>query len=167
MKFNRKVNHLIICLIAVFFVAFVQQAFGNEDNPSSQDTGNIKLSEAKANDNNISEANDHRIIVYYFHGKFRCHTCKRIEKLTKETVSESFANGIKTGRVKIKVINVDKKENSHFNKDYQLFTRSLIVSDIVKGKEKQWKNLLKIWELILDEEAFKEYIRSEIKEYLS
>jgi len=37
---------------------------------------------------------------------------------------------------------------------------------MVNGKEKQWKNLQKVWELVHDEKAFKEYIRSEIKDYL-
>ena len=167
MKANSKINHLILCLIAVFFVAFIQQACGNEE-PPSQDTGNINLSDAKGNnDKDISDANDHRVIVYYFHGKYRRGTCKRIEKLTKESVTESFANEIRTGLVEVKVINVDEKENSHFNKDYKLFTRSVVVSDIVNGKEKQWKNLQKVWELVNNAEAFKEYIRTEIKAYLS
>ena len=166
MKSNSKINHLILFLIAVFFVAFVQQACGNDENPS-KNTGNFKLSESKGNDKDISDANDHRVIVYYFHGKFRCGTCRRIEQLTKEAVTESFANEIGTGLVEVKVINVDEKENSHFSKDYQLFTRSVVVSDIVKGKEKQWKNLQKVWELVHDDEAFKKYIQNEIKEYLS
>ena len=67
----------------------------------------------------------------------------------------------------MKVINVDEKENSNFSKDYQLFTRSVVVSDIVNGKETQWKNLQKVWELVRNEEAFKEYIQNEIKAYLS
>ena len=161
----RKFNRLILCLIAVFFVVFVQQACSNDEKPS-QDTGSIHLSGAEGNDKDISGADDHRVIVYYFHGKFRCGTCKRIEQLTKEAVTESFANEIGTGLVEMKVINVDEKENRHFSKDYQLFTRSVVVSDIVNGKEKQWKNLRKVWELVRNEEAFKEYIRTEIKAYL-
>jgi thiol-disulfide isomerase/thioredoxin len=161
-----KIYHLILCFAVVFFVAFVQQASGNEEN-SSQHTGNFNLSEAKGNDKDIRSAKDHRVIVYYFHGKSRCGTCKRIEQLTKEAVAESFANEISAGLVKLKVINVDEKENSHFSKDYQLFTRSVVVSDIVNGKEKQWKNLQKVWELIHNDEAFKKYIQDEIKAYLS
>jgi len=43
----------------------------------------------------------------------------------------------------------------------------MIISDIVNGKEKQWKNLQKVWELIHNEQAFKEYIRREVSAYLS
>jgi len=160
-----KFNHLILCLIAVFFVVFVPQACGNDEKPS-QGTGSLHLSEAKGNDKDMSGPDDHRVIVYYFHGEFRCGTCKRIEQLTKEAVTESFANEIKTGLVELKVVNVDEKENSHFSKDYQLFTKSVVVSDIVNGKEQQWKNLQKVWELVRNDKAFKEYIRTEIKAYL-
>jgi len=166
MESKSKFKHLLLCLIAVFFVVFVQQARGNAENPS-QNTGNFKLSEAKGNDKDISGANNHRVIVYYFHGKFRCGTCKRIEQLTKEAITEYFGNEIRTGLVEMKVINVDEKKNSHFSNDYKLFTRSVVVSDIVKGNEKQWKNLQKVWELVRNDEAFKEYIRNEIKAYLS
>lgn len=166
MESNRKINHLMLCLVVVFFAAFVQQACGNEKN-SSQDIENFKLSEAKGNDKDISHANDHRVIVYYFHGKFRCGTCKRIEQLTKEAITVSFANEMRAGLVEMKVINVDEAENKHFTKDYQLFTKSVVVSDMINGKEKQWKNLQKVWELIRNEEVFKKYIQNEIKAYLS
>ena len=133
-----KLNRLILCVVAVFSLAFAQQACGNEEKPS-QDTGEFKLSEAKVNDKNISSTNGHRVIVYYFHGKFRCGTCKRIEQLTREAVREFFEDEIGTGKVKLKIVNVEEKGNRHFAKSYQLFTRSVVISDIVNGKEKQWK----------------------------
>ena len=163
---NKKSNRLVLCLAAILLLAFVQCACGNEDKPLETDSKS-NLADQKGSDQNTSEANDHSVIVYYFHGKFRCGTCKRIEKLTNEAVTESFANGIRTGLVEVKVINVDKEENSHFSRDYKLFTNSVVVSDIVNGQEKQWKNLQKVWELVHNEEAFKKYIRNEIKAYLS
>jgi hypothetical protein len=86
--------------------------------------------------------------------------------LTKEAVAKSFAKEMKTGLVEMKVINVDEPENKHFTEDYQLFTRSVVVSDTVNGKEKEWKNLQKVWELVRNEKAFKKYIRDEINAYL-
>jgi plasmid maintenance system antidote protein VapI len=38
---------------------------------------------------------------------------------------------------------------------------------MINGKEQQWKNLQKVWELVHNEKAFKEYIHKEIKAYLS
>ena len=165
MHCNPKLHHLVLCLAVAFFIGFALQACGSEEKPS-KDTGELNLSNAKGNDIDISGANGHQVIVYYFHGKNRCHTCRRIEQLTTQAVTESFAKEIETGLVKLKVINVDEKENAHFNKDYQLFTKSVVVSDRVKREEKQWKNLQKVWELVHDDEAFKAYIRNEIKAYL-
>jgi len=122
--------------------------------------------ESIGHDKDIEKAHARKIIVYYFHGKVRCYTCKRIEQLTKDAVSDFFADEIKKGLIALQVIDVDKDENSHFTKDYQLFTRSVVVSDMVNGKEKRWKNLQKVWELVRDEKAFKEYIKSEITAYL-
>ena len=166
MRHNPRLYPLVLCIVVAFFIGFALQACGSEET-SSKDTEALNLSEAKGNDKDISSAGGHQVIVYYFHGNNRCHTCRRIERLTKQAVTESFSEEIKTGLVKMKIINVDEKENAHFSKDYQLFTRSVVVSDTVSGEEKQWKNLQKVWELVHTDEAFKAYIRNEIKAYLS
>ncbi len=163
---SKKFNRLILSLAVILVLAFAQHACGSEIKPSEIDTKS-NSSEGEKSYQNIGEAEDHYVIVYYFHGKFRCHTCRRIEQLTREAVREFFEDEIGTGEVELKVINVEEKENSHFTKDYQLFTKSVIISDIVNGKEKQWKNLQKVWELIHNEQAFKEYIRREVSAYLS
>jgi len=153
MRSNKKSNSFILFFTTILFVVFTHYAGSSEN-------------ESPGHDKNIETANTRKIIVYYFHGKVRCYTCKRIEQLTKDAVSDFFADEIKKGLIALQVIDVDKDENSHFTKDYQLFTRSVVVSDMVNGKEKRWKNLQKVWELVRDEKAFKEYIKSEITAYL-
>ena len=163
---SKKYNRLILSLAVIVILAFAQNARGSDLKPSEINTIR-NVSEEKQIHHNRGEAEDHYVIVYYFHGKFRCHTCKRIEQLTRKAVREFFEDEMGTGEVKLKIINVEEKENRHFTKNYKLFTRSVVISDIVNGKEKQWKNLQKVWELIYDEKAFKEYIRSEVKAYFS
>ncbi len=166
MRLDKISGCVIFCLAAIFVFAFVQCACSGEEK-SSATLLNAGSPDKKSIDQNTGQADKHQIVVYYFHGKFRCHTCRRIEQLTKEAVFEFFADEINTGLIDLKVVNVDEGENKHFSKDYQLFTRSVVVSDMIGGKEKQWKNLQKIWELVHNEKAFKEYIRNEIKAYLS
>ena len=149
----------------MIFAVFVNYALCSEKGFSRKNT-NQSLSEGALIDQDKTESNERHIIVYYFHGKYRCHTCKRIEKFTKEVVRDFYGDEIEAGSIALKIINVDEKENSHFSKDYQLFTKSVVVSDMVNGKERRWKNLQKVWELVHDENAFKEYISSEIKAYL-
>ena len=162
---KKKFNRLMQCVAVILSLAFAQLACSSDEKPS-EDAAKSDLSTGKGNTQLPGQVNGHQVIVYYFHGKFRCPTCKKIEKLTREAVSESFAQEMGSGAMQMKVINVEEPENSHFTKDYQLFTKSVVVSDIVDGKEKQWKNLQKVWELVHDEKAFKEYIRSEVNAYL-
>lgn len=106
------------------------------------------------------------IVVNYFHTTMRCPTCHTIEELSTNAVKCHFENEIKTGTVVWRVINVDESENAHYNKDYQLYTKSLIVSEVRDGKEVRWKNLEKIWEFVRDEEQFDKYVHTEIADWL-
>jgi hypothetical protein len=107
-----------------------------------------------------------KVVVTYFHGNVRCATCRRIEAWTEQAVLGSFLKDIQAKRVEWRVINVDETPNQHYLKDYRLYTKSVIVSDVVKGKEARWKNLDRIWNLVDDEAKFKEYIRAEVAAYL-
>lgn len=106
------------------------------------------------------------IIVTYFHTTMRCPTCHKIEELSTLAVKSHFEKELSTGEVVWRVINVDEPENAHYNKDYQLYTKSLIVSEVKDGKEVRWKNLEKIWEFVRDEEEFDTYVHTEIKDWL-
>ena len=165
MHYHPRLHHLVLFTVIAFFIGFALQAWGSEEKMSTN-VEELNLSETKQHNEKINYANEHQVIVYYFHGNNRCHTCRRIEQLTKQAVTESFSKELETGLVKMKIINVDEKENAHFSKDYQLFTRSVVVSDVAMGEEKQWKNLQKVWELVHNDEAFKAYICNEIKAYL-
>lgn len=108
----------------------------------------------------------HSIIVTYFHTNMRCPTCHKIEELSTQAVKSHFEKELSTGKVVWRVINVDEPENAHYNKDYQLYTKSLIVSEVKDGKEVRWKNLEKIWEFVRDEEEFDKYVHAEIQDWL-
>jgi hypothetical protein len=107
-----------------------------------------------------------KLIVYYFHGNYRCSSCTTIERYTRETIEADFAKEIKSGQIEFKSVNVELPANSHYVKDYKLFTKSVILSDVAGGKEKRWKNLQKVWELLRNETDFKTYVRNETTAYL-
>jgi hypothetical protein len=107
-----------------------------------------------------------KVIVYYLHGNARCASCEIIEAYTRETVRDAFANELKTGRLELQLINVETPENKHFIKAYQLYSQSVVLSDVHTDKEVRWKNLPRIWELLNNETAFKQYLQSEITAYL-
>jgi hypothetical protein len=104
-----------------------------------------------------------RLIIYYFHGNLRCPTCIKLESLAKSEVETDFTDAIKSGRLEWKTVNVEEKGNEHFENDYKLYTKSVIVSTLEDGKETSWKNLDRIWQLIHDESQYRAYIRTEVK----
>ena len=113
-----------------------------------------------------SFASDDKVIAYYFHSDFRCPTCHAMEKYTKEAIEGNFKNELASGMLVFEVINVDEKGNKHFVDDYQLYTKSLVISKIVNGKEIKHKNLAKIWEYVRNRDKFLDYVTNEIKDYL-
>lgn len=105
-------------------------------------------------------------IVYYFHGNRRCASCMKIENYTHSAVEENYAGQLKDSSVVWKLVNTDEEENKHFLADYQLYTKSVVLSKIVDGKETAWKHLDKVWDLLGDEAAFKKYINGEIEAFI-
>jgi hypothetical protein len=64
-------------------------------------------------------------------------------------------------------INYDQKENKHYLKDYNLFTKAVILSRVKDGNEIEWKNLDRIWDLVHDKERFLKYIQKETEAFLN
>lgn len=106
------------------------------------------------------------VVVYYFHGDFRCEKCRKFEEYTVEALNTNFAGEMKNGSLKLAIVNIDQKGNEHFVMDYSLVTRSVVLSKTKDGKQTDWKNLTKIWDLVGDKGKFIEYITSETEAYL-
>lgn len=111
--------------------------------------------------------NPSMIVVYYFHGNMRCGACRIIENLTKRAVEEGFADEIESGSVKFVEVNVEHGGNAHYVKQYQLSTRSVVVSKLENGKEVEWRRLDKVWKLLRNESAFMDYVQGEVKTLMS
>lgn len=140
------------------------------DSSDATDSGLSTISPLEAKEvsrNNPKIASPQKkYIVYYFHGNFRCPSCKKIESYTDETVHLKFARQLKNGLILWRVVNTDEPANKHFLKDYQLFTKSVVVVEIKNGKQSRWKNLDKVWEYLGDKSKFSLYIENEIKQFI-
>lgn len=106
-------------------------------------------------------------LVYYFYTTKRCPTCRKLEAYSRQALDSGFVDSMKTGAVVWQALNTDEKEYEHFLKDYELYTKSLVVVKMEHGKQVKWKNLEKIWELVGDEEAFIKYVQSELTAFMS
>jgi len=106
------------------------------------------------------------VIVYYFHGNFRCTNCYNMEKWTKELMETCFKDQIGSGALSFKIFNTDEKENQHFLNDYKLYTKSVVLSLVKDGKEVRYDNLAKVWDCLRSKQKFQEYVKAEIDKYL-
>ena len=106
------------------------------------------------------------VVAYYFHGTMRCPTCYKLEQYSKEAIEVNFKNELASGKLVFSAINTDEKGNEHFVNDYQLYTKSLVISLVKYGKEIKSKNLAKIWEYVGDKQKFYSYVTEEIKNFL-
>ena len=148
---------LLLLLIALGMAALTYAGQGSLVFPVSEKPP-MSLKEETAQPN--------RIIAYYFHGSFRCATCYRIEQYSREAVETNFKSEMDSGKVIFKEINVEEKGNEHFTKDYQLYTKSLVLSLVKDDKEIKSKNLTKVWEYVGSREKFHDYVKEEVSSYL-
>ena len=118
--------------------------------------------------NNAGEKkkNNSYIKVVYFHTDYRCETCTNLENYSKETIDKYFGKELKSGKIKWKTINYEKKGNEHYVDDFNLFNKSLVMLKYVDGKMTEWKNCEKIWEKVFEKDEYIEYVKDEINSYL-
>ena len=107
-----------------------------------------------------------RVIAYYFHGNLRCSTCHTLEQYSKETIEANFKQALSSGKLEFKTVNVEERANEHFVQDYQLYTKSLVLSLVKDGKEIRSKNLARIWEYASDKKRFFDYVNEEVNNFL-
>ena len=125
-------------------------------------SGIILLPLAQAAEN----AKGAHVVAYYFHGTMRCPTCHKLEQYSKEAIEANFKGALASGKLEFKVVNIEDKGNEHYGNDYQLYTKSLILSLVKDGKETKWKNLDKIWEYVGNKQRFVDYVKSGVAELL-
>jgi hypothetical protein len=106
------------------------------------------------------------IEVTYFSSDMRCATCVRIERMTRATVQRNFASELQSGRIVLRTLNLDEPGNEHFVKDYELISKTVIVSDLAQGQEVSWENLLHVWTKQQDERAFDAYVVEAVRRHL-
>jgi len=139
---KKLVSIFLVSAVLINGVVFPAQAFAAEDAPGAL------------------------VIAYYFHGTRRCPTCHKLEQYSKEALETNFKDELGSGKLEFKVVNVEDQGNEHYANDYQLYTKSLILSLVKDGQEIKWMNLDKIWELVRDKYKFLDYVKSGVIDFL-
>ncbi len=107
-----------------------------------------------------------KVIAYYFHGSFRCQTCRLLEKYSKDAIETKFQEAIRAGKLEFKVVNVEARGNEHFASTYQLYSKALVISLVKDGQEVRHKNLDKIWQFTSSKQKFIDYVTAEVNEFM-
>lgn len=103
-----------------------------------------------------------QVVAYYFVGKVRCSSCRRIEELSRKTIEASFQQELADGRLRFLVVNVDQPASRHYAEEYRLEGSSLVLAEMRDGKPAGWKNLPDVWTLVDDPAKLETYVRSEV-----
>jgi hypothetical protein len=112
-------------------------------------------------------AGQRKVIAYYFHTNARCSTCIKIEQYSKEAIEAGFSNELKNGTLEMRIVNYEKPENRHFISEYKLVTKSLVLVNLVNGKQSKWTTLKSVWQLTGRKDAFLNYVRKEVRSCLA
>lgn len=155
-----------IAIVTAFILASCMMAVAEKPQPAKVDKADTVKASAPSDTTVSVAATDHKVVAYYFHGNKRCVSCRKIEAYTKAAIDSGFAGELKTGDLEWRVVNTDSSQNEHYLEDYQLYTKSVVLSDLHDGKETRWKNLEKVWELLGDQKDFAAYIKSELDSFM-
>ncbi len=68
-----------------------------------------------------------KVEVYYFHATMRCPTCLAVEEQTRKTLDDNFAEDLKSGTIKLTVLNLEEKENKAITEQFEIGWSSLIL----------------------------------------
>ena len=163
------VKNIVAVILGLFIAAsLIYLAAGSQKSAEKPLVNDIKLvsSEMPSPAMPASEVNNPDVVVYYLHNSVRCIKCKKFETYTQQVLSEFFAEPLRQGTIQWRMLNVDNPQNEHFINDYKLITKSVVLARFKEGKQIEWKNLEKIWQVVDDEAAYKNYIKDEILNFI-
>jgi hypothetical protein len=156
-------RYVLLGFIAVAIVTLVVKEVRGGKRSPAPDPAPASVS---ANEPQAPAAESRRVVVYYFHGNFRCVTCNTIEAYARESVAALDGHeGVLDSE--LKVVNVDEPANRHYAADYKLETRTVVVAEFMGDEQVRYKKLEGVWNVVKDKPAFLAYVQHEVEAYLA
>lgn len=106
------------------------------------------------------------VVAYDFRNTQRCPSCITIEDWTSGVLKTEFAAQLADGTLIWRPLDVQQPANAHFIQDYQLTSISVVLVRYTNGKPGKWENLQNVWQLLGDQKAFEDYIKSSTRSFL-
>jgi hypothetical protein len=146
---------ILLLFVGISVVVLLAQEFSKPEDPP-----------LAAEANAVTTDGGSRIVLYYFHTTYRCPSCRQMEALAQSAIQQEFRRELDDGRLLWLPVNLEQGNNDRFIREYQLYTRSLILVRIRNGRQAEWKNLRNAWVVLNDEAAFRSYVEAEVRAYL-
>jgi hypothetical protein len=116
---------------------------------------------------NVSSGPADRVDVVYFHRTQRCHTCLYAEEQTRYTLETYFKDELASGRVTFQSINVQDEANADIVKKYNNASYLTLCINTVRGDTDHIEEVIDIWLVIGNDEAFDEVVKSAVEKSLN
>jgi hypothetical protein len=107
------------------------------------------------------------LVAYYFHSEIRCPTCRNIEAYAHEAIQTDFSSELSSGEIAWRVVNYELPANAHFVTKYEIVSPTVVLVRLSEGQQTDWRNLMRVWELVSDKVAFAEYLQEQAKDLLT
>jgi hypothetical protein len=177
-------NALTVCLISLFSATLVmliartldlqgasrlepQLARIVEELESLRKQGGIAMpASADQQGRTVAVEPSDALLVYYFHSKFRCPTCREIESQAHDFVQTELAAELVSGQVVWKVLNYEEPANAPLATKFEIQMPTVVVARMQGGEIGPWKSLDGVWGLVGDKAGYAEYLRNEIRPML-
>lgn len=116
----------------------------------------------------VSAGGGDRVVVTYYHGTLRCHTCLEIERLSRNTLAERFAERLKREELEWRTVDYDLPKNAAALERYNLSSPSLVISRFRDSREIDWRVAEGTWrEIKISPGALMDYVEREVRESMS
>lgn len=176
----KKVSTILLVIVALAGLAAAVYRQANNSNAASEAptaadwpmeamapaAGDPAIMDPVAAEPAIAQSIAPEVTVTYYTTSVRCAACVRIEEWTQRAVASRFSEEVNSGQVSFRTVYVDNPGNEHYMQDYQLVSKSVVVSESLDGREQDWVNLQDVWLLLRDEQAFSDYVAQAVEAYL-
>ncbi|MGD9128434.1 MAG: nitrophenyl compound nitroreductase subunit ArsF family protein [Planctomycetia bacterium] len=108
------------------------------------------------------------VVVYFAHSSERCPDCRELERQAHEAIQSGFAEELKDGKVVWQVRDYEKPNGAFLEKDYGVYTSTVVLVRMKDGKAVDGKHLDESLGKVkqgLDKELI-DYIQGEVRAML-
>ena len=158
-KINKKTLHIILIVSGILLGILGLQFLLTSGKDSSNNCEGSSCSNVQVSDN------VEKVQVVHFHATQQCWTCITVGKYAKKTVTDSFPEEYKNGKIEFLDINIELSENNEITKRFGASGSSLYINVIRDGKDNISEDV-KVWQLVSDEQTYISYLENKLKGYL-